>query len=64
MERDLAALSLNDEKEEIMHIQKKSDLGMVEEYSCLARCFLTASVIHFPVMRSTMANLWHPVKEV
>ncbi|MBA0643755.1 hypothetical protein Goklo_028017 [Gossypium klotzschianum] len=34
----------------------------VEIDLCLVGCFLTASVIHFPAMRSTMANLWHPVK--
>ncbi|KAK5795343.1 hypothetical protein PVK06_036605 [Gossypium arboreum] len=29
---------------------------------CLVGCFLTTSVIHFPIMRSTMANLWHPLR--
>ncbi|MBA0677943.1 hypothetical protein Goari_019316 [Gossypium aridum] len=60
MERDLVALSLDDEEEEILHIQKESNSGMVEEYLCLAGNFLIACVIHFPAMRSTMANLWHP----
>ena len=32
-----------------------------EELKNFVGCFLTASIIHFPAMRSTMANLWHPV---
>ncbi|MBA0772276.1 hypothetical protein Gotri_007685 [Gossypium trilobum] len=64
MERDLAVLSLDDEEEEIMHIQKELDSGMKEVEFCLAGCFLTTSVIHFLAIRSTMANLLHPVKGV
>lgn len=30
----------------------------------LVGCFLTASVIHYPAMRSTLANLWHSVKVI
>lgn len=30
----------------------------------LVGCFLTASIIHFPAMKSTMANLWHPIRGV
>ncbi|KAH1057331.1 hypothetical protein J1N35_035396 [Gossypium stocksii] len=30
----------------------------------LVGCFLTASIIHFPAMKSTMANLWHLVRRV
>ncbi|KAK5839573.1 hypothetical protein PVK06_008376 [Gossypium arboreum] len=32
----------------------------IYEYS-LVCCFLTASVVHFSVMRSTMVKLWHPL---
>ncbi|MBA0743529.1 hypothetical protein Gogos_006196, partial [Gossypium gossypioides] len=35
MERDLAVLSLDDEEEEIMHIQKELDSGMEEVEFCL-----------------------------
>lgn len=27
-------------------------------------CFLTATVVQFPTMKNTMANLWHPLKGV
>ncbi|KAH1122464.1 hypothetical protein J1N35_005624, partial [Gossypium stocksii] len=64
MERNLVALSLDDEEEENMHIQKEPDSGMEEDELCLVGCFLTRSVIYFPAMRSTMTNLWHPVKGV
>ncbi|XP_016743170.1 uncharacterized protein [Gossypium hirsutum] len=64
MEKDLAALSLDDEEEEIIHIQKESNSDIVEEYFYLTGCFLTANIIYFPTMRSKMANLWHPIKGV
>ncbi|KAK5775830.1 hypothetical protein PVK06_043775 [Gossypium arboreum] len=64
MERDLAALSLDDEEEEIIHIQKELDSSIEEVEFCLAECFLTTSVIHFPAMKIIMTNFWHLVKRV
>ncbi|MBA0672896.1 hypothetical protein Goklo_000111 [Gossypium klotzschianum] len=64
MEKDLAALSFNDEEEEIIHVQKESDSDPVEEYLCLTGCFLTSNIIHFPTIRSIMKNLWHQIKGV
>ncbi|MFQ6620274.1 hypothetical protein Gotur_000999, partial [Gossypium turneri] len=61
METELAQLSLNKEEEEILQIQTEPSMQKEEEDFQLVGCFLTASIIHFPVMRSTMANLWHPV---
>ncbi|KAG8497286.1 hypothetical protein CXB51_008550 [Gossypium anomalum] len=63
-ERGFAALSLDDEEEEVVQVQKGPDPVYEKEELCLVGCFLTASVIHFPVMRNTMANIWHPVKGV
>ncbi|KAH1030997.1 hypothetical protein J1N35_043171 [Gossypium stocksii] len=64
MESDFAGLSLNEEEETILQIP--SDLDPVREEGVfrLVGCFLTAIIIHFQAMRSTMANLWHPVKGV
>ncbi|MFQ6655175.1 hypothetical protein Gotur_025849 [Gossypium turneri] len=61
MENELAQLLINEEEEEILQIKvdpgNQSEVGDFQ----LAGCFLTASVIHFPAMKSTMANLRHPV---
>ncbi|MBA0737738.1 hypothetical protein Gogos_011186 [Gossypium gossypioides] len=61
MENELAGLSLEDKEEEILQAQKESDSATAVFEFCLVGCFLTASVIHFPAMRSTMTNLWHLV---
>ncbi|MBA0604235.1 hypothetical protein Godav_016907, partial [Gossypium davidsonii] len=61
METELAQLSINEEEEEILQIQADSrtqtDVG---DYQ-LVGCFLTASIINFLGMKSTLANLWHPI---
>ncbi|MBA0702455.1 hypothetical protein Gohar_000075, partial [Gossypium harknessii] len=60
MENDLANLSLDDEEKEILQIQSAAE-PVKDIYDIyLVGCFLTASVIHFPTMRSTMVNFWHP----
>ncbi|KAL1179419.1 hypothetical protein V6Z11_A03G158000 [Gossypium hirsutum] len=49
MERGLANLTLEDAHN--------------SAYSfCLVGCFLTASVVHFPAMRNTLANIWNPLE--
>ncbi|KAK5813726.1 hypothetical protein PVK06_029177 [Gossypium arboreum] len=63
MENELAVLSLNDEENEILQIPRDPFVARERELY-LVGCFLTASLIHFPVMKSTMANLWHSVRGV
>ncbi|MBA0789020.1 hypothetical protein Gotri_006729 [Gossypium trilobum] len=64
MESEFAGLSLDDDEEEILQAQGDSDSVNNEEFFSLVGCFLTASIIHYPAMKSTMANLWHLVKGV
>lgn len=60
MDTELTQLRLNEEEEILqLQIDPGSD-GEDEEFQVVG-CFLTARVIHFPAMRSTMANLWHPI---
>lgn len=60
METEYANLSLNEE-EEILLVQADPTMQReVVDYQ-LVGCFLTASIIHFSAMKSTLANLWHPV---
>lgn len=58
------ALSLDDVEDKIMEVQRHVDLNVEEIEFCLVGFFLTASVIYFPVMRRTMANLSHHVKGI
>ncbi|MBA0880148.1 hypothetical protein Goshw_004099 [Gossypium schwendimanii] len=64
MEDELAQLSINKEEEDAIHIQIDPGSERGGEIFQLVDCFLTASIIHFPPMKSTMANLWHPVRGV
>ncbi|MBA0649051.1 hypothetical protein Goklo_016663 [Gossypium klotzschianum] len=64
MESDFAGLILDEEEEAILRVQVDSDSVREEEALSLVRCFLTASIIHHPAMKRTMANLWHPVRGV
>ncbi|KAK5803397.1 hypothetical protein PVK06_031042 [Gossypium arboreum] len=61
MDTELAQLRLNEEEEEILQLQIDPGSDRGDEEFQVVGCFLTASVIHFPAMRNTMANLWHPV---
>ncbi|MBA0657530.1 hypothetical protein Goklo_009812, partial [Gossypium klotzschianum] len=64
MENDLAQLTINEEEDDVIKIQENLGTERTEEFLQLVGCFLTASIIHFPAMKSTMANLWHPVRGV
>ncbi|MBA0768328.1 hypothetical protein Gotri_017136 [Gossypium trilobum] len=58
MESEFAGLSFDEEEEEeIMQAQGDTDSVSDEEILSLVGCFLTASIIHYPAMKSTMANL-------
>ncbi|KAK5811912.1 hypothetical protein PVK06_027297 [Gossypium arboreum] len=64
MESKFAGLMINEEEDEILQIQVKPNTEREVEAFQLVGCFLTASIIHFPAMKSTMTNLWHPVRGV
>ncbi|MBA0734620.1 hypothetical protein Gogos_018520 [Gossypium gossypioides] len=59
MEDELANLRLVDDEEEAI----QEDVEVVESFSqfCLVGRCLTDSVVHFPSLRNTMADLWHPI---
>ncbi|KAG8474526.1 hypothetical protein CXB51_031388 [Gossypium anomalum] len=64
METELAQLTLNEKEEEILQMQVDPSTDREVGDFQLVGCFLTASIIHFLAMKSTMANLWHPVRGV
>ncbi|MBA0579634.1 hypothetical protein Gorai_021884 [Gossypium raimondii] len=64
MEADFAGLTLNEEEEAILQIQLNPIPKKEEGAFRRVGCFLTATVIHFPAMKSIMVNLWHPIRGV
>ncbi|KAK5846835.1 hypothetical protein PVK06_003134 [Gossypium arboreum] len=64
METELASLTLNEEEDEILEIPIDPIPRREMSEFQLVGCFLTTSIIHFPAMKSTMANLWHQVRRV
>ncbi|MBA0805970.1 hypothetical protein Gohar_005449, partial [Gossypium harknessii] len=65
MEEALADLRLTDEGDsrEMEAWEIEEEVGEGEPFSdlCLVGCFLTATTINFQLMRTVMANLWHPL---
>ncbi|KAG8472752.1 hypothetical protein CXB51_034679 [Gossypium anomalum] len=64
MENELADLSLDDVKDEVLLVQRDTGSQVVKNNFILVGCFLTASIVHSSAMKSTMANLWHLVRGV
>lgn len=62
MERRLADLSLEESEEDVFPVQNGDEAQDLTFNFCLVGCFLTASVVHFPAIRNTMINIWHPWK--
>lgn len=62
MENDLANLALTDEEEEAF----EEDAAVVDQNLnlCLVGRCLTDSIVHFPSLRNTMADLWHPLRGI
>ncbi|MBA0854090.1 hypothetical protein Goshw_025865 [Gossypium schwendimanii] len=61
MENKLVDLHIREEEEEVLRVEEiVGDHKPVYDL-CLVGFFVTASVVHFPAMCNTLANLWHPV---
>ncbi|MBA0862858.1 hypothetical protein Goshw_013770 [Gossypium schwendimanii] len=61
MEDSIASLSLNDVEEESIHLGVESSNSETSYANCFVGTFLTSSVVHFQTMRSTLANVRHPI---
>ncbi|MBA0845733.1 hypothetical protein Goarm_022809 [Gossypium armourianum] len=59
MEDDLANLRLVDEEEEAIQ-EDAAAVESISQFFLVGRC-LTDSVVHFPSLRNTMADIWHPI---
>ncbi|MBA0818355.1 hypothetical protein Gohar_028040, partial [Gossypium harknessii] len=64
MEGSMAGLSLDDEEDEIIHLEREVTNQEISYVNCLVGVFLTSSVVHFQAMRSTLASVWHPISGV
>ncbi|MBA0597567.1 hypothetical protein Gorai_007370 [Gossypium raimondii] len=60
MERGMAALSLEGGEDEGWQDDFGGEESEEVDDLCVVSNFLTASVIQFQTMKSTLANLWHP----
>ncbi|MBA0796005.1 hypothetical protein Gohar_006816 [Gossypium harknessii] len=61
MENDLATLRITEEEDNVIQLLGPL-IGRTSLYEfCFVGCFVTTSVIHFPDMNNTLANLWHPL---
>lgn len=59
MEEELASLNLLEDEEEAF-CEEAMAVDNEFQYCLVGRC-LTNSVVHFPSLQNTMANLWHPI---
>lgn len=64
MEKEFAELTLDEEEEAVLQAQVEPNLEKEERTFRPVGCFLKTSVIHFPLMKNTMANLWYPIRGV
>ncbi|MBA0727940.1 hypothetical protein Golax_000887, partial [Gossypium laxum] len=62
MEDALASLKLLDDEEEAIH-EVADEENFAYQFCLVGRC-LTDSVVHFPSLRNTMADLWHPIRGI
>ncbi|KAK5842972.1 5'-nucleotidase surE [Gossypium arboreum] len=63
-ENEMVELKLDDGEEEVMLLPTEFDSHKSICEFCLVGCSLTASIVHFPKMRSTMASLRYPLGSV
>ncbi|KAK5819778.1 hypothetical protein PVK06_024801 [Gossypium arboreum] len=62
IEEELANLNLLDDEEEAF----QEEIAVVDrnyQFCLVGRC-LTDSLVHFPSLRNTMADLWHPIEGI
>ncbi|KAK5812039.1 hypothetical protein PVK06_027434 [Gossypium arboreum] len=59
MENKLADLHIDEEEKEVLGIEEIAGDHEPVYDLCLVGCFITASVVHFPAVHNTLANLWH-----
>ncbi|PPS20225.1 hypothetical protein GOBAR_AA00351 [Gossypium barbadense] len=62
IEDELANLSILDEEEEAFQ-EEAVVIEQSFQFSLVGRC-LTDSVVNFPALRNTMADLWHPIRGI
>ncbi|MFQ6619982.1 hypothetical protein Gotur_000952, partial [Gossypium turneri] len=62
MEDALANLRLLDEEEEAIQ-EDEGAVGGAYQFCLVGRCLID-SIVHFPSLRNTMADLWHPIGRI
>lgn len=62
--KDLATLNILDEEEVPLVLLGDTDYVEYLYDLCLVGRILTDSVVHFPVLKNTLADLWHHLRGV
>ncbi|KAG8496773.1 hypothetical protein CXB51_008000 [Gossypium anomalum] len=62
MEADIANLSLEDEEEEPIPCEREPNNDDEDRRFCLVGRAFTDCIIHFPSLKRTIADLWHPLR--
>ncbi|MBA0578443.1 hypothetical protein Gorai_020725 [Gossypium raimondii] len=57
----MADLRIGKDDDEVLRVEGVLENQESLSYLCLVGCYITASVVHFPTMRNTLVNLWHPL---
>ncbi|MBA0746329.1 hypothetical protein Gogos_008860 [Gossypium gossypioides] len=57
----MASLSLEEMEEDSIQLGVESVDNKISYANCFAGMFLASSMVHFQAMRSTLANVWHPI---
>ncbi|MFQ6649799.1 hypothetical protein Gotur_022515 [Gossypium turneri] len=57
----MASFSLEEVEKDSIQLGVESVDNGISYANCFVREFLTSSVVHFQAMRSTLANVWHPI---
>ncbi|PPD77596.1 hypothetical protein GOBAR_DD25479 [Gossypium barbadense] len=60
----MASLSLEEMEEDLIQLGVESVDNEISYVNCFVAMFFTSSVVHFQAIRSTLANVWHPIGEV
>ncbi|MBA0874161.1 hypothetical protein Goshw_012755 [Gossypium schwendimanii] len=61
MEEYISSFSLDEVEKDSIQLGLESVDNGISFANCFVRKFLTSSVVHFQAMRSTLANVWHPI---
>ncbi|KAE8653905.1 hypothetical protein F3Y22_tig00117056pilonHSYRG00463 [Hibiscus syriacus] len=61
IEQVMVGLCFDDDEEEALLLVQTKEGNTISFDNCLVASFLTSGMVNFQAMRSTLANVWHPI---